>query len=88
MVAYRRIVMPGARYFFAVMLLDRGSRLLIERIADLRAVFRAVRVQRPFHLDAVVILPDHLRCMWTLPPGDADYALRWRGIKSRFSPAS
>lgn len=88
MVAYHRNVIPGARYFFTVTLLDRGSRLLIERIADLHAVFRAVRAQRPFHLDAVVILSDHLRCMWTLPPGDADYALRWRGIKSRFSPTS
>lgn len=63
MVAYCRNVIPGARYFFTVMLLDRGSRLLIECIADLRAVFRAVRAQRPFHLDAVVILPYHLRCM-------------------------
>lgn len=43
MVAYGRNVIPGARYFLTVTLLDRGSRLLIERIADLRAVFRAVR---------------------------------------------
>ena len=42
-----------------------------------------MRVQRPFALDAVVILPDHLHCIWTLPPGDADYALRWRDIKSQ-----
>ncbi|MEK7321743.1 MAG: hypothetical protein AABZ84_01535 [Pseudomonadota bacterium] len=85
MVAYRRTVMPGARYFFTVTLADRASALLIERIADLRAVFRAARAQRPFHLDAVVVLPDHLHCVWTLPRGDADYALRWRDIKSRFS---
>ncbi|MEK7321744.1 MAG: hypothetical protein AABZ84_01540 [Pseudomonadota bacterium] len=43
-------MIPGARYFFTVTLLDNGSRLLIERIADLRTVFRAVRTQRPFQL--------------------------------------
>ena len=85
MVAYRRNTLPGARYFFTVTLADRASALLVERIADLRAAFRAVRAQRPFTLDAVVILPDHLHCIWTLPPGDADYALRRRDIKSRFT---
>ena len=85
MVAYRRNKTPGARYFFTVTLLDRSSRLLVERIADLRVAFRAVRAQRPFTLDAVVVLPDHLHCIWTLPPDDGDYSLRWRGIKSRFS---
>lgn len=48
MVTYRRNVIPGARYFFTVTLLDRGSRLLIEGITDLRTVFRAVRAQRCF----------------------------------------
>ena len=72
MVAYRRNKTPGARYFFTVTLLDRSSRLLVERIADLRVAFRAVRAQRPFTLDAVVVLPDHLHCIWTLPPDDGD----------------
>ena len=85
MVSYRRNLIPGASYFFTVTLLDRTSRLLIERIADLREVMRSVRDERPFDIDAVVILPDHLHCIWTLPPGDADYAMRWREIKSRFS---
>jgi putative transposase len=85
MVMYRRNIVPGARYFFTVTLLDRASRLLVEQIADLRAAFHAARAQRPFTVDAVVILPDHLHCVWTLPEGDADYALRWREIKSRFS---
>ena len=81
MVLYRRNIVPGARYFFTVTLLDRASRLLVERIADLRAAFRAVRRQRPFVIDAIVVLPDHLHCVWTLPDGDADYAMRWREIK-------
>ena len=85
MVAYRRNVIPGACYFFTVTLLDRASRLLVERIDDLRQAVRSVHAERPFDIDAVVILPDHLHCIWTLPPGDADYALRWREIKTRFS---
>ena len=85
MVGYRRNIIPGASYFFTVTLLDRTSRLLVERIAELRDAFRTVQAQRPFIMDAVVILPDHLHCIWTLPPGDADYALRWRESKSQFS---
>ena len=85
MVTYRRNMVPGACYFFTVTLLDRASLLLVERINDLREAMRSVRMERPFNIDAVVILPDHLHCIWTLPPGDVDYALRWREIKSRFS---
>jgi putative transposase len=85
MVGYRRNIIPGGRYFFTVTLVDRGSRLLVERIDDLGTVFRAVRAQRPFIMDAVVVLPDHLHCIWTLPPDDGDFALRWREIKSQFS---
>ncbi|OGT18759.1 MAG: transposase [Gammaproteobacteria bacterium RBG_16_57_12] len=78
-------MIPGARYFFTVTLLDRASRRLVERIDDLREAMRSVQVERPFGIDAAVILPDHLHCIWILPTGDADYALRWREIKSRFS---
>jgi putative transposase len=85
MVIYRRNIIPGTRYFFTVTLLDRASRLLVERIDDLRAAFRTARIRRPFTVDAIVVLPDHLHCVWTLPKSDANYALRWREIKSMFS---
>ncbi|OQK17890.1 hypothetical protein AU255_08520 [Methyloprofundus sedimenti] len=39
----------------------------------------------PFKIDAMVILPEHLHCIWTLPPGDADYKTRWALIKAGFS---
>jgi putative transposase len=51
----------------------------------LRKTFRYVRARHPFTLDAIVVLPDHLHAIWTLPPGDADYAMRWRLIKAVFS---
>jgi putative transposase len=34
--------------------------LLVEHISALRSAFRIARKERPFSLDAVVILPDHL----------------------------
>jgi putative transposase len=82
---YRRNFVPGASYFFTVNLHDRSTRLLIDQIELLRAAFRGVRAQRPFTIDAIVILPDHLHSIWTLPPGDADFATRWRLIKTAFS---
>ena len=31
------------------------------------------------------MLPDHLHAVWTLPAGDADFAVRWQLIKASFS---
>ena len=85
MSCYRRIRVPGATVFFTVALEAPGSTLLTEEIARLRLAFARTRAQRPFTLDACVVLPDHLHCVWTLPPGDDDYSTRWRLIKARFS---
>jgi REP element-mobilizing transposase RayT len=51
----------------------------------LRTAFRETRRHHPFTIDAMVVLPDHLHAVWTLPEGDADFATRWRLIKSGFS---
>lgn len=48
----------------------------------LRDAFRAERARRPFAVDAIVLLPDHLHAIWTLPEGDADFPTRWRRIKA------
>jgi putative transposase len=82
---YRRNLVPGGSFFFTVNLADRRSRLLTDRIGLLREAFRYVRARHPFTLDAIVVLPDHLHAIWTLPPGDADYAMRWRLVKAVFS---
>jgi putative transposase len=83
--SYRRNFVPGGSFFFTVNLADRRSRLLTERVGLLRKAFRYVRMRHPFMLDAIVVLPDHLHAIWTLPPGDADYATRWRLVKAFFS---
>lgn len=82
---YRRADVAGGTYFFTVNLLDRNRRLLVEHVDVLREVMRNVKTARPFHIDAMVILPDHLHALWTLPEGDADYPTRWMLIKSGFS---
>ena len=83
---YRRYRVAGGTYFFTVNLLERyPNDLLVRHIELLRSVVRKVREKRPFHIDAWVILPDHLHCVWTLPPGDDDFTNRWRLIKQGFS---
>jgi putative transposase len=85
MTNYRRNFVPGASYFFTVNLEDRRAALLIDHVDVLRSAFREVRARHPFSVDAIVILPDHLHAIWTLPEHDADFARRWRLIKSAFS---
>lgn len=84
---YRRVWVPGGTYFFTVNLLERDRRLLVDRIDVLRAAFSEARKARAFRIDAAVVMPDHLHCVWTLPTGDSDNATRWRHIKSTFSRA-
>jgi putative transposase len=82
---YRRNFIPGGSFFFTVNLADRRLRLLTDHVDKLRAALRQIRLRRPFTIDAMVVLPDHLHAVWTLPEGDADFATRWRQIKSEFS---
>ena len=75
MTEYRRARLPGASWFFTVNLAQRhGNQLLIEKIDVIRDAFRTVRARHPFRIEVVVILPDHLHCVWTLPPGDEDFS--------------
>jgi putative transposase len=85
MVHYRRNRIPGGTYFFTVTLRDRRSAILIDHIDALRGVLRRTLQQRPFVIDAMVVLPEHIHAVWTMPSGDADYAGRWKLIKSCFT---
>lgn len=84
---YRRRRRPGGTFFFTVMLAPEVGTSLLRNLDKLRAAYRATHAENPFHTDAIVVLPDHLHAIWTLPKGDTDYALRWRKIKSRFTRA-
>ncbi|WP_297767628.1 transposase [uncultured Roseovarius sp.] len=77
--------MPGTRVFFSVALAQRGGSLLVDEVVRLRAAVRLTQAERPFAIDAWVVLPDHLHAVWTLPSGDADFSIRWDAITSRFT---
>ncbi len=85
MTDYRRYRAQGGCYFFTLTLNDRRQHLLVKHIEQLRHSFREVKQKHPFHIDAMVVLPEHLHCILTLPEGDANFSMRWRQIKSGFS---
>jgi putative transposase len=88
MTQYRRASIPGATWFFTVNLAEpNGNRLLVDEVDTLRSAFRTVQATHSFRIDAAVILPDHLHCIWTLPPRDSDFSTRWGLIKGNFSRA-
>jgi putative transposase len=60
---YIRAHIPGGTFFLTLALLDRRERLPVEHVDLLRASFASVRLQRPFLIEAIVILPDHLNCI-------------------------
>jgi REP-associated tyrosine transposase len=82
---YRRYRHHGGCFFFTVNLAQRNQSLLTEQVDGLRACMKKVQQTHPFVVEAIVILPDHLHAIWTLPPEDHDYAKRWMLIKSGFS---
>jgi putative transposase len=85
---YRRTRSPGGSWFFTVVTRDRNPVFRKPvMVALLRHALRKVRGSLPFTIEAIVVLPDHLHCIWTLPAGDSDYSTRWRLVKSCFTRA-
>ncbi|MBR8839295.1 MAG: transposase [Stigonema ocellatum SAG 48.90 = DSM 106950] len=83
---YRRARVDGGTYFFTLVTYNRHKFLCeTDNVSLLRSAFRYVMNQHPFKIDAFVLLPEHLHCIWTLPSGDWDFSTRWRLIKSYFS---
>jgi putative transposase len=83
---YRRAYQPGGFYFFTVVTHQRKPILCTEQsIARLRESFRYTMQKYPFEITAIVILPDHLHCIWQLPENDSDFSKRWNMIKRHFS---
>jgi putative transposase len=87
MTEYRHFHLPGATWFFTVNLAERlDNRLLVEHIDVLRATFARVKNKHPFNnIDAIVVLPEDLHCVLTLPAGDGDFSTLRELIKSNFS---
>ncbi|EPZ15061.1 hypothetical protein M622_16995 [Thauera terpenica 58Eu] len=83
---YRRDRSPGATWFFTLVTWRRRPLFADPaNVARLRAAFAHTRTVAPYRIDALVLLPDHLHCIWTLPDGDADFSTRWNRIKGSFT---
>jgi putative transposase len=83
---YRRAMTQGGTYFFTLVTYNREKLFCLpNNVSLLRNTFRYVMQQHPFTIDAFVLLPEHLHCIWTLPPEDRDFSTRWRLLKSYFS---
>ena len=85
MVNYRRNYVAGGTYFFTVTLRDRRSSVLVDYIGELRQAFAVMQAKKPAVINAIVILPEHLHTVMTLPDQDSDYPDRWRIVKSAFT---
>jgi putative transposase len=85
MTYYRRALIEGGVFFFTVTLADRSSNLLVREIDRLRSAYATVKNKYPFDTIAICVLPEHLHAVWSLPPDDADFSLRWNLIKRNFS---
>jgi putative transposase len=85
---YRRAYVPGGTFFFTVVT-ERRAKILCGTSARacLRRAFRNCRERWPFSVVTIVLLPDHLHAVWTLPKGDSDYPTRWGWIKKEFTKA-
>lgn len=83
---YRRRYVHGGIYFFTVV--THRRRRLFESALARRCLHRAidkVRVNRPFEIEELVLLPDHFNLILALPDGDADFSSRIGGIKTTFT---
>jgi putative transposase len=82
---YRRHYIKGGTYFFTLVTYKRRRVLDATAVDILRQGFRKCIAERPFAIEGIVILPDHIHCIWKLPPDDCDYSSRWKEIKCHFS---
>ncbi len=83
---FRRWYEPGATYFFTIVTYQRWPLLKDpEARRLLGSVMRQVKREQPFETIAIVLLWDHLHCVWALPRGDSDFSIRWSAIKRTFT---
>jgi putative transposase len=84
---YRRLTAGPTYFFTAVSYLRRPIFCNPALRWALRQAIATVRVSRPFTIDAWVLMPNHMHCIWTLPEDDVDYSRRWGEIKRYVSTA-
>jgi putative transposase len=79
---YRRVYADGYSYFLTMVTYQRKP-LLVEHIDLLRYAFRLSKQKYDYHIDAIVVLPDHLHMIIT-PKIATDYSKIIMAIKRSF----
>jgi putative transposase len=83
---FRRWYVPGGTVFFTVVTHLRRPLFEDDHACKLLGqVLRAIGEEMPFRTVALVLLPDHLHTIWTLPAGDGDFSTHWKKIKHNFT---
>jgi putative transposase len=81
---HKKTRIAGETHFFTIRC-TQGSPSLTDHIETLRAAMRSVMSSHPFYINALVVMPDHLHAIWTLPEKDHDYLSRWMLIQDFYS---
>lgn len=82
---YKRVRF-GPTYFFTVITYQRRKFLCLDPCRDImRDVVKQIQGSYPFRIEALVLLPEHLHCIWNLPEHDTNYSMRWGWIKKEFT---
>ncbi len=83
---YRRAHIPGGTFFFTIKT-ENNAPIFAEQhnVILLGQIIRETKERWPFEVNAMVLLPDHLHAIWSLPPGDDDYPARWGWFKKEFT---
>src|SRR5205807_7102624 len=83
---YRRWRVAGGSFFFTLVAHSRAH-LFADPAARriLGSKIRECQQKWPFTVDAIVLLPEHLHAIWSLPSGDDQYPKRWGWIKKEFT---
>ncbi len=85
---YRRMYVPGGRYFLTLVTFHRAPIFASpENVARLRSALSTVKKEQPFEFSAGVVLPDHAHFLWSLPPGDTAFSRRVGRLKVLFTRA-
>jgi putative transposase len=85
---FRRFFVAGGTFFFTLVTAGRAPLFRQHGAPELLGrIMREERDRAAFTTVAIVLLPDHLHAIWTLPPGDAEYPARWQAIKACFTSA-
>lgn len=83
---YRRLYREQGWYFFTIVTYNRQKILTHpDNVTRLRRSFQYAMNKHTFFIDAIVVLLDHIHCIWRLPHDDDDFSTRWRLVKWHFS---